>query len=141
MQRSVDDETDQVYRLPIILSNIHRRFEEAAVNELICRQRILCEIGSYVDAPLHSLTHNVNTFFRFHKLLITFFQVCNKANSFFYSLAEKNETLKFELDKDDQARTFLNAWTDGKRDNNCKANYDGCLMKSKTIQSFLSNEN
>ena len=30
-------------KLPVILSNMHRKFEEAAVDQLICRQRIICE--------------------------------------------------------------------------------------------------
>lgn len=63
LKRSIDDAEEGMMILPIVLSNMQRQFEEADVQEMVCRQRLICESASWNNKE-NSFAYSLSTFFR-----------------------------------------------------------------------------
>jgi len=59
-KRSIDGQEGMI---PIVLSNIQRQFEEADVQEMECRQRLICESASWNNNKENSFAYTLSTFF------------------------------------------------------------------------------
>lgn len=117
-KRSVEDDASAT--LPIVLANMHQRFEDSEINDMPCRQRVMCEAAHPKNHfAQNTFGHAVNAFFR---------------------LVEDDEEMMKQVEGDKRATKYLAAWIEGKRGKSCKAAYEKCSMTFSRVDALLKSE-